>query len=208
MSWYLDSVYERNKDSPYTFYVPSKQVVDMLNIGDVVQLIFAETENDGYIGERMWVEITLMQGKNFKGILTNDPLNLKELKYGQEITFQATHICDTEYDDPESSKWDYYFDSKIIVSNDVIERKEFNFMLRDNPKDEQDSGWSVLSGYEDVEFLNNPDNLQYISIGIILNIDDSILSFIEEPPLCAYERNDDYLFYKINDYDWNSYLNE
>ncbi len=208
MSWCLDSVYERNKDSPYTFYVPSKQVVDMLNIGDVVQLIFVETENDGYVGERMWVEITHMQGKNFKGILTDDSLNLKDLKYGQELTFQAEHICDTEYDDPASSKWDYYFDAKIIVSNDVIQRKEFNFMLRDNPKDEQDSGWSVLSGYEDDEFLNNPDNLQYISIGIILNIDDSILSFIEEPPLCAYERNDDYLFYKINDYDWNSYLNE
>ena len=62
--------------------------------------------------------------------------------------------------------------------------------------DEQDSGWSVSSGHEDDDFLNNPDNLQYIPIGVILNIDESILSFIEEPPSCAYERNDEYLFYK------------
>lgn len=208
MSWYLDSVYERNKESPYTFYAPSKEVIAMLNIGDIVKLIFVETENDGYVGERMWVEINHMQGKNFKGILTNVPLNLKDLKNGQEIIFQTEHICDTEYEDPTSSEWDYYFNAKIIVSNDVLERNEFNFMLRDNPKDEQDSGWSVLSGYEDDEFLNNPDNLQYISIGEILNIDDSILSFIEEQPLCAYERNDEYLFYKIDDYDWDTYLNE
>lgn len=208
MSWYLDSVYERNKESPYTFYAPSKEVIAMLNIGDIVKLIFVETENDGYVGERMWVEINYMQGKNFKGILTNVPLNLKELKNGQEIIFQTEHICDTEYEDPTSSEWDYYFNTKIIVSNDVLERNEFNFMLRDDPKDEQDSGWSVLSGYEDDEFLNNPDNLQYISIGEILNIDDSILSFIEEQPLCAFERNDEYLFYKIDDYDWDTYLND
>ena len=208
MSWYLDNVFERNKEFPYTFYVPSKQVIDMLNIGDIVKLRFVETESDGDAGERMWVEITCIEGNNLKGTLTNEPLNIKNLKYGQEITFQTEHICDTKYDDPTSSEWDYYFDAKIIVSNDVLRRKEFNFMLRENPKDEQDSGWSVLSGYEDDEFLNNPGNLQYISIGVILNIDDSILTFIEEPPLCAYERNDNYLFYKIDDYDWDTYLNE
>lgn len=53
MSWYLDSVYERNKESPNTFYVPSKEVIEMLNIGDIVKLIIVETENDGYVGERM-----------------------------------------------------------------------------------------------------------------------------------------------------------
>lgn len=94
------------------------------------------------------------------------------------------------------------------MSKDVLERDEFNFMLRDEPRDEQDSGWSVLSGYEDDEFLNNHENLQYISIGVILNIDDSILAFIEDLPLCAYERNDNGAFYKINDYDWESYLSE
>lgn len=81
-------------------------------------------------------------------------------------------------------------------------------MLRDNPKGEQDSGWTILSDYEEDEFLNNPDNLQCISIGVILNIDDSILSFIDEQPLCAYERNDEGVFFKIDDYDWDSYLNE
>lgn len=208
MSWYLDNVYERNKESPYTFYVPSKQIIDILNIGDIVKLIFVvETEDDGYAGERMWVEITHRNGENFKGTLMNEPYNIHNLKFGQEILFQAEHICDTEYEDPTSSDWDYYFDTKVTVSNDVLERREFNFMLRDNPKDEQDSGWSVLSGYEEDEFLNNPDNLQYISLGVILNIDDTILSFIEEKPLCAYERNDEGLFNKIEDYDWDTYLN-
>lgn len=208
MSWYLDNVYERNAEFPYTFYIPSKQVIDILSVGDIVKLRFVgETEKDGLAGERMWVEITNRNGDNFKGILTNEPYGLNDLTVGQEILFKTEHICDTEYKDSSSSKWDYYFDTKVIVSNDALDKREFNFMLRDNPNGEQDSGWTVLSGYEDDEFVNNPDNLQCVSIGVILNIDDSILDFVDERPLCAYERNDKGMFYKIEDYDWDSYLN-
>ena len=80
-------------------------------------------------------------------------------------------------------------------------------MLRDNPNGEDDSGWSILSGYEDDDFLSDYENFQIISIGVILNIDDSILGFIQEPPLCAFERNDEGEFNKIDDYDWDDYLN-
>ena len=104
MSWYLDNVYERNKESPYTFYVPSKQVIDMLSVGDMVKLIFVSTKNEEYASERMWVEISYRQGKHFKGMLAYELLNIKDLKYGQEITFQTEHICDTEYEDPTSSR--------------------------------------------------------------------------------------------------------
>lgn len=38
-------------------------------------------------------------------------------------------------------------------------------------------------------------------------MDDSILEFIGEPSLCAYEKNDRGRFYKIEDYDWDTYLN-
>lgn len=71
-----------------------------------------------------------------------------------------------------------------------------------------DSGWSILSGYEEDEFLSDPENFQVLAIGVILNIDDSILVFIEEPPLCAYERDDRGDFYQIKDYDWDSYLSK
>uniref|UniRef100_UPI0013D7DF83 DUF2185 domain-containing protein n=2 Tax=Bacillus paranthracis TaxID=2026186 RepID=UPI0013D7DF83 len=113
----------------------------------------------------------------------------------------------TEYDDPSSKDWDFYFDTKVIVSNDVLEKREFNFMLKEDSREKGDSGWSILSGYESDDYVNNPKNFQIISIGVILNIDDSILKFLEEPPLCAYERNDEGRFYKIEDYDWDAYLN-
>ncbi|HDR7795696.1 TPA: DUF2185 domain-containing protein [Bacillus luti] len=208
MSWYLDDVYELNKEAPYTFYLPSPEVLGKLKVGDLVKLIFVtkDEEEDGFHGERMWVEITEMNEGKLIGKLDNEPYRLS-LKIGDEISFGVENICDTEYDDPASSDWDFYFDTKVIVSNDVIEKEEFNFLIKDNPTVEGDPGWSILSGYESDEYVNNPENFQIISVGVILNIDDSILEFLEEPPLCAYERNDKGSFYKIEDYDWDTYLN-
>ncbi|KEZ48581.1 DUF2185 domain-containing protein [Metabacillus indicus] len=208
MSWYLDNVYDLNKESPYTFYVPSSKVLDKLKVGDLVKLIFVteKAEDDGYRGERMWVQIISTNGKRFKGKLDNEPFRLP-LKIGDEISFGIENICDTEYEDPASSRWDFYFDSLVTVSEDVLEREEFNFMLRDHPNGEDDSGWSIFSGYEDDEYLNDSENFQIVSVGVILNFEDSILEFIHEPPLCAYERDDKGGFYKIDDYDWDGYLN-
>lgn len=88
-----------------------------------------------------------------------------------------------------------------------LKTENLTLCLVDNPTAEGDPGWSILSGYESDDYVNNPKNFQIISIGVILNIDDSILNFLEEPPLCAYERNDEGRFYKIEDYDWDAYLN-
>ncbi|KEZ51602.1 DUF2185 domain-containing protein [Metabacillus indicus] len=208
MNWYLDNVYDLNKESPYTFYVPSSEVLDKLVVDDYVKLIFVteKAEDDGYRGERMWVQITSINGKKFKGKLDNEPHRLP-LEIGDVVSFGVENICDTEYQDPNSSKWDFYFDSLVTVSEDVLEREEFNFLLRDHPNGEEDFGWSIFSGYEDDDYLSDSENFQIVSIGVILNFDDSILEFIHEPPLCAYERNDNGVFYKIDDYDWESYLN-
>ncbi|GAB6551413.1 MULTISPECIES: immunity protein Imm33 domain-containing protein [Bacillus] len=208
MPWYLDNVYELNKEAPYTFYLPSTDVLEKLKVGDLVKLIFVSKneEEDGFHRERMWVEITEKNEKEFVGELDNNPYRI-DLKIGDTISFGIENICDTEYDDPASSDWDFYFDAKVIVSDDVLEKREFNFMLKDNSTAEDDPDWSILSGYESGDYVNNPKNFQIISIGVILNIDDSILNFLEEPPLCAYERNDEGEFYKIEDYDWDAYLN-
>ena len=208
MSWYLDNVYDLSKASPYTFYVPSPEVLDILKVGDLVKLIFVmeEPEEDNFRGERMWVEITYVKGNSFIGKLDNEPLRLP-LKIGDEISFGIENICDTEYKDPYSSEWDFYFDTLVTVSEDVLEKREFNFMLSDNPHGEGDSGWTIFSGYEDNDFLSESENYQLVSVGVILNMDDSILDFIQEPPLCAYERDDEGEFYKIEDYNWDGYLN-
>jgi hypothetical protein len=204
--WQLDNVYERNKESPYTFYKPSKAVTDKLKAGDLVKLVFfSDSDTAGYKGERMWVEITDRNKENFVGKLDNEPYHLKGLKLGQILHFGTEHICDTEYEDDDAAKMDYYFNTLVTVSNDVLERNEFNFLLKDKPND---SGWVIFSGYEDDEFTSNPNNFQIVALGVALNVDDSILAFINKSPLCAYERNEFGKFDRIHDYDWETYLSE
>ncbi|MQR85093.1 DUF2185 domain-containing protein [Bacillus megaterium] len=208
--WQLDNVYERNKESPYTFYKPSKAVTDKLKAGDLVKLVFfSDSDTAGYKGERMWVEITDRNKENFVGKLDNEPYHLKGLKLGQILHFGTEHICDTEYEDDEVAKMDYYFNTLVTVSNDVLERNEFNFLLKDKPNEPNDSGWVIFSGYEEDEFTSNPkNNFQIVALGVALNVDDSILAFINESPLCAYERNEFGKFDRIHDYNWETYLSE
>jgi hypothetical protein len=77
-----------------------------------------------------------------------------------------------------------------------LEKRIFNFMIRG------DSGWTIYTGSETDEYLNDEDNYQIVSIGVVLNIDDSILEFYDEQPLCAFERDDSDRFHKIDDYDF------
>ncbi|QYR24157.1 DUF2185 domain-containing protein [Paenibacillus sp. sptzw28] len=210
MAWELVSVYERNRETPYTFYVPSSLVIESLAIGDLVKLIFvSDDEHDDYSGERMWVELTQITDEGFKGILTNQPIYISDLNLGDEIDFSADHICDTLLEDPEVPKWDYYFDKKVVVTTDVLERRLFNFIMRDTPRDDIDTGWTFFTGYESEDANGDSDNFQVVSLGAVLNMDDSIIDLLDDEPLCAYERNiKNNKFYKVHDYDWDSYLGE
>ncbi|WP_224749698.1 DUF2314 domain-containing protein [Polycladospora coralii] len=86
--------------------------------------------------EKIWVRVTYRDGEIFIGVSHNEPYRLKGLELGQKISFCTDNICDTAYDDPASSAWDYDFDTKLTVSNDVLEKQEFNYMLKDHPHNE------------------------------------------------------------------------
>lgn len=58
-----------------------------------------------------------------------------------------------------------------------------------------------------VSSSRDTENFLVVSIGVVLNMDDSILSIVQQPPLCAYERDEEGTFQEIEDYDWDGYLN-
>lgn len=195
MTWELLSGYEKNKAKPYTYYIPSKWVIGKLEIGHKVKLLFEGKTYDGEAQiEKMWVEITEQANGVYKGNLLDQPVMLEGLFRGTQVTFEVEHIIDTELQDNTLKKWDYYFDNRILVSQDVLDRKEYNIFVKSKVSKAIegkliDTGCIVLSGYENKEYLEDVNNFQFIAIGVILNIDNSILKYVDKNPRSLYIRD-------------------
>lgn len=69
------------------------------------------------------------------------------------------------------------------VSKKVIEEGcKIGFMERDEPVNENDSGWMFMAGDEDEEYTNDADNIKLLSVGYVWqNIDKAIWKYITEP---------------------------
>lgn len=62
--------------------------------GRVAKLIFQPTGGVRAKPERMWVEVTAVDGDSYTGTLANQPVYLP-LNHGDPVSFTAAHIIDT-----------------------------------------------------------------------------------------------------------------
>jgi hypothetical protein len=67
----------------------------------------------------------------------------------------------------------------VLVSKDVLVKKEINIIVRHPPKSKLRSGWVIISCYEDKEYLEEKGNFESVRLGVLLNIDASILDLVE-----------------------------
>lgn len=71
----------------------------------------------------------------------------------------------------------------------TIEGKRINFMYREKPYNDNDSGWKFFSGFEDEDYINNLKNTQIFDVNTIANYDKDIIPFLNSPINTAFERN-------------------
>lgn len=108
--WALDNGEERHRDAPKTFWTPSLQNRQKLQVGDYAKLIFriSVTSNDEPESfERMWVLVRERVGNDYLGVLTNNPQTIDEneiLWNGTELPFSPCHIIDIQVRDEDSIK--------------------------------------------------------------------------------------------------------
>lgn len=93
MTYKLIDAEERNETTPDTFWIPTLETRQSVEIGQWVKLIFKSKEGI----ERMWVKVTNVEG-NLAGTLDNDPVFLP-IKHGDMIDFEHKHITDILNDD-------------------------------------------------------------------------------------------------------------
>ena len=88
-----------NAEHPDTFWIPSESDRRSIKPGHLVKLIFAAADaddDDCDVGaERMWVSVTNIVDDTFTtftGTLANEPFELTNLKFGDQVIFQPRHI--------------------------------------------------------------------------------------------------------------------
>jgi hypothetical protein len=138
--------------------------------------------------ERMWVEVeSIDQQGGFTGRLTNMPAAIPDLTLGDLIVFKDVHILNTQHDNDDNVVNKYmircYASMRILVDNQRV-----GYLYREPPDNDHDSGWRIMAGDESQDYIDDPKNTMFVSLGAVLNHDDSIIELLNDPVGSEYER--------------------
>ena len=189
--WHLEDADKIAAENQYTFYKPSRDIIQQVAVGEVVKLIFQfECDDpDAPAAERMWVLVDKIDRQGgFKGRLNNVPQYILDLKLDDSIEFQACHIISTEHDDDENLVERYI--KRCFVTNRIMhDGAKVGYLYREEPDEERDSGWRITANDESDEYMENSDNIVYVSLGAVLSNDDSMVTLLEFPVGTAFVRD-------------------
>ena len=80
----------------------------------------------------------------------------------------------------------------VLATKMLIEgKRRVRYMYHEEATSPQDSGWRFFCGDEDDEYVNNPDNIAIYDINTILEIDKSILPYLNCAIGTALERENE-----------------
>jgi len=94
----------------------------------------------------------------------------------------------------------YVFATKMLVDG----KRKVRFMYREEPTDDNDSGWRFFCGDEDQEYVDNPVNTGIYDIHTILDMDKSISPYLQAAAGAAFEREDENDIFRMSaDFDFD-----
>lgn len=155
----------RNAEAPRSFFIPSRAERESLKPGDYAKLLFdvVDPEPDDPGAERMWVQVLGTENGRYVGALTNTPGAITTISVGGRVDFGPEHVIGTLEDWPLLEK-------KVFVSRRSHERDlRPQFVYREDPDNEQDSGWRALVGDETDEEINDASNVLLQNLGYLVD---------------------------------------
>ena len=161
----LANAEDKHAASPRTFFIPARSERDNLRPGDFAKLLFelVDPGDDDPSAKRMWVQVTGRQDATYVGALTNQPRAITTIDLGDRVEFGPEHVAGTLEDWPLLGK-------KILVSRrSHAEDVRPEYVYREDPDNERDSGWRALVGDESDDEANNPDNVLLQDLGFLLD---------------------------------------
>ena len=131
--------------------------------------------------------------------MDNEPAYIKDLKYNDPIEFSVCHIIDTDLDDPVPSITDKYIKRCFVTNNILYDGQKVGYLYREEPDNEDDSGWRFTTGNETDEYMDDSNNSSCVSIGAVLREDDDFLPLLEREAGVAFEKDDNGNFIELDD---------
>ena len=80
------------------------------------------------------------------------------------------------------------FGGCIATDMVTVDALPVGYMYREEPHNEQDSGWVFTAGRESPEYMDDSDNHTIFDVNTIANHDPEIIPLLDAPPGCAFER--------------------
>jgi hypothetical protein len=151
--------------APRSFFIPSRSERESLRPGDYAKLLFELVDpQPGDPGaERMWVEVLGLSDGRYVGALTNVPGAITTISVGDRVDFGPEHIIATIEDWPLLEK--KMFVSRRSHDEDVRP----SYVYREDPDNDQDSGWRAMVGDETDEEINDAANVLLQPLGYLLD---------------------------------------
>ena len=190
-TWRLEDARIRAAEGKYTFYRPGPAELSQVRVGETVKLIFLfeRDEPKAPDAERMWVIVESIDGQGgFTGRLDNEPRWIKDLKAGDPIAFRDIHVINTEHDDHDNVV-NRYFPRCFVTQRSLSGGEKVGYLYREDPDNDKDSGWRFVVGDESEDYMADSKNIALVSLGTVLNCDDSFVHLLDAPRGSAFERN-------------------
>ena len=190
-SWRLENAAEQAAAHKYTFYKPGAEEIAQIRPGENVKLIFLFDSDDPAApnAERMWVLVDSIDGAGgFTGRLDNTPRWITDLKPGDFVAFRDVHIITTEHDSPYNIV-NRYMPRCYVTQRVLRDGSRVGYLYREEPETDTDSGWRLTAGDESPEYMGERTNIVFVSLGAVLNRDESFLTLIESPVGSAFARD-------------------
>jgi hypothetical protein len=70
----------------------------------------------------------------------------------------------------------------------TVDGMPVRYMYREAPDRPEDSGWRFFAGDENQAYVDNPANTSIYSVNTIANYDPDIISYLDTPAPCAFEK--------------------
>ncbi len=78
--------------------------------------------------------------------------------------------------------------SCLVSDKITVEGLQVGFMYREDPHEDNDSGWRFLSGTETQDYIDDPNNSMVFEVNTVANYDVSIIPYLKSPAGTELER--------------------